>query len=52
MSSRSRIPTIDYRNPSQKIGAMFHMGEDLVAALNPGVDLSKAGTRILVAEVY
>src|ERR1700731_2477676 len=30
---------------------MFHMGEDLLATLNPGVDLSKAGTKILVAEV-
>jgi hypothetical protein len=47
----AKLKTIGYRNPSQKIGAMFHMGEDLLAALNPGVDLSKAGTKILVAEV-
>ena len=30
---------------------MFHMGEDLLATLNPGVNLSKAGTKILVPEV-
>jgi lipoprotein-anchoring transpeptidase ErfK/SrfK len=47
----AKLKTIGYRNPSQKIGAMFHMGEDLLATLNPGVDLSKAGTKILVAEV-
>jgi lipoprotein-anchoring transpeptidase ErfK/SrfK len=47
----AKLKTIGSRNPSQKIGAMFHMGEDLLAALNPGVDLSKAGTTILVAEV-
>src|ERR1700731_2432303 len=47
----AKLKTIGYRNPSQQIGAMFHMGEDLLATLNPGVDLSKAGTKILVAEV-
>ena len=47
----AKLKTIGYRNPSQKIGAMFHMGEDLLATLNPGVDLSKAGTKILVSEV-
>jgi hypothetical protein len=47
----AKLKAIGYRNPSQNIGAMFHMGEDLLATLNPGVDLSKAGTKILVAEV-
>ena len=45
------LPSLGYRSASQKIGAQFHMGEDLLAALNPGVDLSKAGTKILVADV-
>ena len=47
----AKLKAMGYRDPSQKIGAMFHMGEDLLATLNPGVDLSKAGTKILVAEV-
>ena len=47
----AKLPTIGYRSPSQKIGAKFHMGEDLLAALNPGLDLSKAGTQIVVADV-
>src|ERR1700731_1258360 len=46
----AKLKAMGYRNPSQKISAMFHMGEDLLATLNPGVDLSKAGTKILVAE--
>ena len=47
----AKLQTIGYRNPSQKIGAKFHMGEDLLAALNPGLDLSKAGTQIVVTDV-
>lgn len=50
-SELAKLKTIGYRNVSQKLGAMFHMGEDLLASLNPGVDLSKPGTRILVTEV-
>jgi hypothetical protein len=45
----AKLKAMGYRNPSQKIGAMFHMGEDLLATLNPGVDLSKAGTKIFPA---
>lgn len=47
----AQLKTLAYRSPSQKIGAKFHMGETLLAALNPGVDLAKAGTTILVAVV-
>ena len=44
------LPTIGYRSAAQKIGARFHMGEDLLASLNPGVDLGKGGGHILVAD--
>ena len=44
------LKTIGYRNVAQKLGAKFHMGEDLLAALNPGVDLGKSGAHILVAD--
>ena len=47
----AKLPTLGYRTPAQKIGAKFHMGEDLLAALNPGVDLGKAGGKILVTIV-
>ena len=47
----AKLKTIGYRSLSQKIGAQFHMGEDLLGALNPGVDLSKAGTKIVVVDL-
>ena len=47
----AKLPTIGYRSPSQKIGAKFHMGEDLLGALNPGIDLGKAGAKIVVADL-
>ena len=50
-AEQAKLKTLAYRSPAQKIGAKFHMGEDLLAALNPGVDLGKAGGTILVAMV-
>ena len=35
----AKLPVLGYRSPSQKIGAKFHMSEDLLAALNPGLDV-------------
>lgn len=46
----AKLKTIGYRSPAQKLGAKFHMGETLLAALNPGVDLGKAGQTIVVAD--
>lgn len=45
------LPTLGYRSPSQKIGAKFHMSEALLGSLNPAIDLSNAGSKILVADV-
>ena len=50
-AAQARLKRLAYRSPAQKIAAKFHMSEALLAALNPGVDLGKAGTRILVADV-
>ncbi len=47
----AKLPDLGYRSPAQKIGAKYHMGEDLLAALNPGVDLGKAGSRIVVTDL-
>lgn len=46
----AELKTIGYRNVAQKLGGKFHMGEDLLAGLNPGVDLGKSGAHILVAD--
>jgi lipoprotein-anchoring transpeptidase ErfK/SrfK len=50
-AKQAEMKTLGYRSPAQKIGAKFHLGEDLLAALNPGVDLGKAGSTILATLV-
>ncbi len=44
------MKAMGYRTVAQKLGGLFHMGETLLAELNPGVDLGKAGGHILVAD--
>lgn len=44
------LPSIGYRSVAQKLGAAFHMGEDLLSALNPGVDLARSGGHILIVD--
>lgn len=50
-AKQAEMKTLAYRSPAQKLGAMFHMSERLLASLNPGVDLGKAGGKILVTDV-
>lgn len=47
----AKLASLGYRSPSQKISALFHMSEALLAALNPGADLLAAGTKLIVADV-
>ena len=46
----AEMKSMGYRNVAQKLGGKFHMSEDLLAQLNPGVDLGKSGSHILVAD--
>ena len=46
----AQMKAMGYRSVAQKLGGKFHMGEDLLASLNPGVDLGKAGSHIVVAD--
>ncbi len=50
-AKQAEMKSLAFRSPAQKLGAMFHMSERLLAALNPGVDLGKAGGKIIVADV-
>lgn len=50
-ADQAKLKTLAYHSPTQKIAAKFHMSRELLGQLNPGVDLGKAGTRILVANV-
>jgi len=48
---KAKLPRLDYSGPRDALAEKFHMAESLLAALNPGVDFSRAGTRIAVADV-
>jgi len=45
------LPAMAYTSMREKLAEKFHMSEALLAALNPGRDLSRAGETIWVANV-
>ncbi|HEY5288489.1 MAG TPA: L,D-transpeptidase [Caulobacteraceae bacterium] len=49
MAALAKLKYVGYTTPSQGLAEKFHMGEDLLRRLNPGVDFGKAGATILVA---
>ena len=50
-AKQAEMKSLAYHSPAQKLGAIFHMSERLLAALNPGVDLGTAGGKLLVTDV-
>lgn len=48
-AAMAELDRLAYERPSEKIAEKFHMGENFLRALNPGVDFGLAGTEILVA---
>ena len=46
----SKVKSLGYTSPLQMLSQRFHMDEQFLQALNPGADLSKAGTRIVVVD--
>lgn len=50
LEALSRLPALGYATPAEALAEKFHMTEELLVALNPGVDFAVAGTRILVAD--
>jgi lipoprotein-anchoring transpeptidase ErfK/SrfK len=51
MEEQAKLPRLAFRGPQELLAEKFHMTEDLLAALNPGADFTKAGTVITVAAV-
>ena len=51
MEAMKDLKALSYINPRQAIAEKFHMGEGLLAALNPGQKFDRAGESILVANV-
>jgi len=47
-AAMSKLDRIGYETPQEMLAERFHMDQDFLAALNPGVDFSKAGTRIAI----
>lgn len=49
MQAQSRLDALGYENAAEAIAEKFHMDVDLLAALNPNADLTRAGVEIVVA---
>lgn len=47
----AKLPRLAYRNARERLAEKFHMSEALLAALNAGKRLDRAGTEIAVADV-
>ena len=50
MVAASKLATPGYARPSEMLAERFHMSEKLLQALNPGADLTKAGTVLVVVQ--
>lgn len=44
----AKLPAMGFTDPRQELAERFHMDPKLLSALNPGVDFSQAGARLLV----
>jgi len=51
MESMARLHRLGYHNITEKLAERFHMSEQLLRRLNPGIGFRKAGTKLLVPDV-
>jgi lipoprotein-anchoring transpeptidase ErfK/SrfK len=51
LADMAKLDRLSYTSPLELLAEKFHMGEDILVALNPGADFSRAGTEITVARV-
>jgi lipoprotein-anchoring transpeptidase ErfK/SrfK len=51
LEAQSRLEALGYGGAVEAVAEKFHMDEDLLRSLNPGVDFTSAGTEIVVARV-
>src|ERR1700724_1619963 len=49
--AQAKLKRLGYQSPQEELGERFHINPKLLAALNPGKDLSKAGEQLLVPNV-
>ena len=50
-AEQAKLPDLGYRSPEEMFGERFHMDKRFLKAMNPGVDMSVAGSQIMVAQV-
>ncbi|TPK83080.1 L,D-transpeptidase [Mesorhizobium sp. B2-4-17] len=51
MEKMARLPRLGYRNAVEKLAERFHISEQLLRRLNPGIGFRKAGTMLVVPDV-
>lgn len=49
LEAQSRLEHLNYGSAVEALAERFHMDEDLLGTLNPGVDFTRAGAEIVVA---
>lgn len=49
LEAMSRLEHVSYESAAEAVAEKFHMDEDLLRTLNPGVDFTTAGAEIVVA---
>ncbi|MGQ0532708.1 MAG: L,D-transpeptidase family protein [Caulobacteraceae bacterium] len=49
LEAMSRLEHVGYESAAEAVAEKFHMDEDLLSTLNPGVDFTQVGTEIVVA---
>src|SRR5258707_1041494 len=52
MADKAKLPVLGYQNPAEALGEKFHVSPKLLAALNPGTKLDRAGAVIAGAVIY
>src|SRR5205085_6125112 len=51
MADKAKLPSLGYENMAEALGEKFHISPKLLAALNPGMKLDRAGAVIQVPNV-
>ncbi|HEY5801310.1 MAG TPA: L,D-transpeptidase [Burkholderiaceae bacterium] len=51
MADKAALPALDFESPEEALAERFHMSVGLLKKLNPGKDVSVAGTELLVPNV-
>ena len=51
MMAQAKLQSLGYQSAQEKLGERFHISPTLLAKLNPGKDLTKAGEQIMVPDV-